>query len=34
MRERAYRLGGTVEVISSSGQGTIVRALIPRRVDS
>lgn len=34
MRERAYRLGGTVEIISSSGQGTIVRVVIPRRVDS
>jgi PAS domain S-box-containing protein len=34
MRERAYRLGGTVEIVSSSGQGTIVRAMIPRRLDS
>jgi signal transduction histidine kinase len=33
MRERALRLGGTVEIISSSGQGTTVRAMIPRRVD-
>jgi len=29
MRERALRLGGTVEIISSTGQGTIVRATIP-----
>jgi PAS domain S-box-containing protein len=34
MRERASRLGGTVEIISSSGQGTIVRAMIPGRVPS
>jgi len=33
MRERAYRLGGTVEISSTSGQGTIVRVAIPRRVD-
>jgi PAS domain S-box-containing protein len=33
MRERALRLGGTVEIISSSGQGTMVRATIPRRFD-
>jgi signal transduction histidine kinase len=33
MRERALRLGGTVEIISSRGQGTTVRAMIPRRVD-
>ncbi len=31
MRERASRLGGAVEIISSAGQGTIVRAMIPRR---
>lgn len=29
MRERAPRLGGDVEVISSAGHGTIVRAVIP-----
>jgi signal transduction histidine kinase len=34
MRERASRLGGTVEIISSSGQGTTVRAMIPGRVPS
>jgi PAS domain S-box-containing protein len=33
MRERAYRLGGTVEISSTSGKGTIVRAVIPRRAD-
>jgi PAS domain S-box-containing protein len=33
MRERALRLGGAVEIISSSGQGTTVRAMIPRRFD-
>lgn len=32
MRERAIRLGGSVEIISSAGQGTLVRAMIPRRV--
>jgi signal transduction histidine kinase len=31
-RERAFRLGGNVEIISSTGHGTIVRAMIPRRV--
>jgi len=31
MRERAIRLGGSVEIISSAGQGTLVRAMIPRR---
>jgi signal transduction histidine kinase len=31
MRERASRLGGTVEIISTAGQGTIVRAVIPGR---
>jgi signal transduction histidine kinase len=34
MRERAHRLGGSVEIISSTGQGTIVRAMIPRGVGS
>jgi PAS domain S-box-containing protein len=34
MQERASRLGGNVQIISSGGQGTIVRATIPRRVDS
>ena len=34
MRERAIRLGGNVEIISSAGHGTIVRARIPRRVGS
>lgn len=32
MRERASRLGGNVEIISSTRQGTTVRAMIPRRV--
>ncbi len=34
MREPAFRLGGNVEIISSTGHGTIVRAMIPRRVGS
>jgi signal transduction histidine kinase len=32
MRERAIRLGGRVEITSSRGQGTLVRAVIPRQV--
>jgi PAS domain S-box-containing protein len=31
MRERALRLGGNVEIISSTGRGTLVRATIPSR---
>jgi PAS domain S-box-containing protein len=34
MRERAFRLGGRVEITSSTGQGTTVRAVIPRRPGS
>ncbi|HET9849845.1 MAG TPA: GAF domain-containing protein [Candidatus Dormibacteraeota bacterium] len=29
MRERALRLGGNVDIVSSAGQGTLVRAMIP-----
>jgi signal transduction histidine kinase len=29
MRERAIRLGGTVDIFSSTGEGTLVRATIP-----
>ena len=32
MRERAARLGGNVEITSSTGHGTLVRAMIPRQV--
>jgi signal transduction histidine kinase len=32
MRERAFRLGGDVEITSSTGHGTTVRAVIPRRL--
>ncbi len=32
MRERASHLGGDVEIISATGQGTLVRAMIPRRI--
>jgi signal transduction histidine kinase len=34
MRERAFRLGGDVEITSSIGHGTTVRAVIPRRLGS
>jgi signal transduction histidine kinase len=34
MRERAFRLGGNVEIFSSAGNGTLVRAMIPRRIGS
>lgn len=29
MRERALRLGGSLDIVSSAGQGTLVRAMIP-----
>lgn len=34
MRERAARLAGSVEIVSSVGQGTLVRATIPRGADA
>jgi signal transduction histidine kinase len=29
MRERAYAIGGTVEVISTKGAGTIIKIEVP-----